>query len=324
MAKNVYIGVNGQARKVKKMYVGVNGAAREVKKAYTGVGGLARLFYPAVAAIPDGLLASISLPSVITDNYPVDSGLLGEIYGAGGEMQPASFYGIDTQSSDDAFSILYAMEYESLSFSIINTGFREWVKEKGGAVVSAKVEFCHHNNGELQSAYFSGFISGDSGWCAIPFTGFGGHSWGLEPHSIEMREFTIRTDEAPPATESEVYLWGPSMDITIGTFKTFSDFTWRLEAAPPQYAGIQNGSVFAYFSIDPSLKDYLQRTGKQITVNMRVSFPDAYNSGNDWVGTVSITGSMINTPNFGQLYVVSNPGDWTPINSSGAIPRIGE
>lgn len=45
MAKNLYIGVEGKARKAKKIYVGIGGTAREVKKAYIGVNGVARLFY---------------------------------------------------------------------------------------------------------------------------------------------------------------------------------------------------------------------------------------------------------------------------------------
>ncbi|SHO53711.1 glycine-rich domain-containing protein [Anaerocolumna xylanovorans] len=43
MAKGMYVGVNGVARKVKKMYVGVNSVARKVKKVYVGVNGVARL-----------------------------------------------------------------------------------------------------------------------------------------------------------------------------------------------------------------------------------------------------------------------------------------
>lgn len=45
MAKKVYIGVSGKARKVKKIYIGVGGKARKVKKAYIGVGGKARPFF---------------------------------------------------------------------------------------------------------------------------------------------------------------------------------------------------------------------------------------------------------------------------------------
>ena len=47
MAKGIYVGVSGKARKVKKLYIGVNGKARKVKKAYIGVNGKARLFYSA-------------------------------------------------------------------------------------------------------------------------------------------------------------------------------------------------------------------------------------------------------------------------------------
>lgn len=47
MAKAVYCGVGGVARKVKKIYVGVDDIARKVKKGYCGVGGVARLFYSA-------------------------------------------------------------------------------------------------------------------------------------------------------------------------------------------------------------------------------------------------------------------------------------
>lgn len=43
MAKAIYVGVGGKARKVKEIYVGVNGTARAVKKVYVGVGGKARL-----------------------------------------------------------------------------------------------------------------------------------------------------------------------------------------------------------------------------------------------------------------------------------------
>lgn len=45
MAKKIYVGVNGKARKVRKMYVGVGGSAHKVKKGYIGVNGVARLFF---------------------------------------------------------------------------------------------------------------------------------------------------------------------------------------------------------------------------------------------------------------------------------------
>ena len=43
MAKEIYVGVGGRARKAKTLYVGIGGVARSVKKIYVGVGGKARL-----------------------------------------------------------------------------------------------------------------------------------------------------------------------------------------------------------------------------------------------------------------------------------------
>lgn len=51
MAKNIYVGVGGKARKVKQLYVGVGGKARKVKKVYVGVGGKARLVWAAATGI---------------------------------------------------------------------------------------------------------------------------------------------------------------------------------------------------------------------------------------------------------------------------------
>lgn len=45
MAKRIYIGVGGTARRVKKAYIGMGGVARRIKKAYIGVGGVARPIY---------------------------------------------------------------------------------------------------------------------------------------------------------------------------------------------------------------------------------------------------------------------------------------
>lgn len=44
MAKAIYQGVSGVARKVKQPFVGVSGVARKVKNAFVGVGGVARQF----------------------------------------------------------------------------------------------------------------------------------------------------------------------------------------------------------------------------------------------------------------------------------------
>ena len=45
MAKGMYVGVGGKARKIKKAYVGIGGKARKIKKGYVGIGGVARCFW---------------------------------------------------------------------------------------------------------------------------------------------------------------------------------------------------------------------------------------------------------------------------------------
>ena len=61
MAKGVYIGVGGKARKVKKMYAGIGGKARKVKKAYVGVNGVARLFFSSGELRYYGTVAGLSV-----------------------------------------------------------------------------------------------------------------------------------------------------------------------------------------------------------------------------------------------------------------------
>lgn len=51
MAKSIYIGVDGKARKAKNIYIGVDGKARKVKKMYIGVNGVARLCYTSEGVI---------------------------------------------------------------------------------------------------------------------------------------------------------------------------------------------------------------------------------------------------------------------------------
>ena len=55
MAKTIYTGIAGVARKVKQPYVGVAGVARKVKAGYLGVGGVARQFF--AGGIPLSTLA---------------------------------------------------------------------------------------------------------------------------------------------------------------------------------------------------------------------------------------------------------------------------
>lgn len=45
MAKGMYIGVDGKARKCKKAYIGIDGIARKIKKMYIGIANVARLIF---------------------------------------------------------------------------------------------------------------------------------------------------------------------------------------------------------------------------------------------------------------------------------------
>lgn len=65
MARGIYVGVNGAARKARQIYVGVNGVARKVRKIYVGVGGVAKLCYEA-GGVPAG---NLPLGSVV--KFPV-------------------------------------------------------------------------------------------------------------------------------------------------------------------------------------------------------------------------------------------------------------
>ena len=55
MTQELYVGVDGTARRVKAMYVGVDGIARKVTNAYIGIDGLARQFFgkPASELTPE-------------------------------------------------------------------------------------------------------------------------------------------------------------------------------------------------------------------------------------------------------------------------------
>ena len=61
MAKKVYVGVNGVARKIKKGYIGdVYDVARKIKKAYIGIGGVARPCWSGGDLVYYGTITGIS------------------------------------------------------------------------------------------------------------------------------------------------------------------------------------------------------------------------------------------------------------------------
>lgn len=59
MAQEMYVGVNGKARKIIKAYVGVNGVAREITAAYVGVSSKARQFYASVRQLETPEITSL-------------------------------------------------------------------------------------------------------------------------------------------------------------------------------------------------------------------------------------------------------------------------
>ena len=58
MAKAIYEGVSGVARKVKQPFVGVSGVARKVKNGYVGVGGVARGCYTSSVPVTINIIYS--------------------------------------------------------------------------------------------------------------------------------------------------------------------------------------------------------------------------------------------------------------------------
>ena len=79
MAKKMYFGVAGKARKVKKIYFGVGGKARKVKKGYIGIGGKARPFSSSselayYGTVTDLSVARYNLAATSIGNYALFGG----------------------------------------------------------------------------------------------------------------------------------------------------------------------------------------------------------------------------------------------------------
>lgn len=66
MAKKVYAGVGGTARKVKRGYAGVNNIARKIKRGYVGIGGVARPFWAGGETIYYGKLTNLTMSGSYT------------------------------------------------------------------------------------------------------------------------------------------------------------------------------------------------------------------------------------------------------------------
>lgn len=68
MAKSIYIGVDGKARKAKNIYIGVDGKARKVKKMYIGVNGVARLCYTSEVIVTVTIVQSANQTIIVICN----------------------------------------------------------------------------------------------------------------------------------------------------------------------------------------------------------------------------------------------------------------
>ena len=111
MAKALYDGVSGVARKVKKKYDGVSGVARKVKKAYDGVSGVARQYWSTgtpLSSLAVGSTVYMKVDGVSTAFLVVNQG------------RPSSAY----DSSCDGTWLLMKDCYESRVWDSSNNDYR--------------------------------------------------------------------------------------------------------------------------------------------------------------------------------------------------------
>ena len=108
MAKDVYVGVSDEAKKVRKIYIGVSNKARKIKKAYIGVNGVAKLFY-SVSAIYKTTDFNISSGRFSHQVFPVNDDYI--IIGGG------------YTSSDSAVSGSFGAYDRNLTRTSISTSF---------------------------------------------------------------------------------------------------------------------------------------------------------------------------------------------------------
>ena len=127
MAKNIFVGVNGVAKKPKAIYVGVNGVARKVKAAYVGVNGVARKVWPN-SILPDTYkrLEYISRTTIrsgsntVMNSARINTGVIADAY-------TKIFCKFMLISTTDSFSYHYVFKaaaardtYPSYGFSLNN------------------------------------------------------------------------------------------------------------------------------------------------------------------------------------------------------------
>lgn len=83
MAKEIYIGVSGVARKIKQPYVGVSNVARKCKSGFIGVSGVARQFFQSgtpIGTLAVGTVVKLKESGVAQNYIIVHQGLPSSIY----------------------------------------------------------------------------------------------------------------------------------------------------------------------------------------------------------------------------------------------------
>ena len=110
MSKEMYIGVNGVARRVKEFYVGVNGVARKVKKAYVGVNGVAREFYSPDFWLPSGITVANCIAAYRFSGVASESKARTDLTGHGNTLSKVSS-GTVTWTSANGFYLQGSYPY---------------------------------------------------------------------------------------------------------------------------------------------------------------------------------------------------------------------
>ena len=111
MAKKIYVGVNGKARKVRKMYVGVGGSAHKVKKGYIGVNGVARLFFTSgkpLSQYAEGAIIKINEGGKPAEFYVAKHNYESSLNGNGRTLVVRKEAGVKKQFHSKTFDVQYS------------------------------------------------------------------------------------------------------------------------------------------------------------------------------------------------------------------------
>ena len=143
MAKGMYVGISGKARKIKKGYVGIGGKARKIKKAYVGIGGKARPFWTEEIIEKYGTLDPLSesrglLTGGVVGNYALFAG------GRANSPSTKNFNNVDVYNSQFVHSVATNLKSSRCYLTTGNIG--EHVLFAGG-------EYTNINSSNKESIY---------------------------------------------------------------------------------------------------------------------------------------------------------------------------